>query len=300
MKIVDPSAEIIEKELAGLSVCQRIDRCASVCYQRPPKPTEEDAEAFCRHLIERGHLPALEMAVVHLMMPWQHLLDDLEGEKYLSVHWPSSDGNGIVSGSIRALMDAVTNEDHSVSEFLAHHFPVFFQPEDQEEFDGTDFVSDIGFATDEIPWQHRHVAVRVICCRAISHQLVRHRPCTFLQESQRYCRYDDEVVFIRPEWVSAEHFGEQPEFAGWAWERAMETAELRYQQMLKNGLAPQQSRTVLPESTKTEMIIYASLPEWKHIFAMRCGKGADPEMRRIMVPLREQFKSEYPEMWEEE
>ena len=54
MRIVPPSATIIEKELAGLSVCQRIDRCASVCYQRPPKPTEEDAEAFCRHLIERA------------------------------------------------------------------------------------------------------------------------------------------------------------------------------------------------------------------------------------------------------
>ena len=62
MKIIEPSADIIEKELAGLSVCQRIDRCASVCYQRQPKPTEEDAEAFCRHLIEWGHLPALEFA----------------------------------------------------------------------------------------------------------------------------------------------------------------------------------------------------------------------------------------------
>ena len=80
----------------------------------------------------------------------------------------------------------------------------------------------------------------------------------------------------------------------------METAELIYQQMLKGGLAPQQARAVLPESTKTEIIVYASLPEWKHIFAMRCDKAADPEMRRIMIPLREQFKTEYPEMWEGE
>ena len=121
-----------------------------------------------------------------------------------------------------------------------------------------------------------------------------------VHNSQRYCRYDDEVVFIRPEWVSAEHFGEQPEFAGWAWERAMETAELRYQQMLKNGLTPQQARAVLPESTKTELIVYASLPEWRHIFRMRCAKAADPEARRVMLPLREQFQAEYPEMWEGE
>ena len=52
MKIVEPSAEIIERELSALSVCQRIDRCASVCYQRPPKPSEEEAQAFCRKLIK--------------------------------------------------------------------------------------------------------------------------------------------------------------------------------------------------------------------------------------------------------
>ena len=87
MKIIEPSAVILEPELAGLSICQRIDRCASVCYQRPPKPTEEEAQAFCRKLIESGHLPALEMAVVHLAMPWQCVVD-FDGEKYLSVSWP--------------------------------------------------------------------------------------------------------------------------------------------------------------------------------------------------------------------
>ena len=79
MKIVEPSATIIEKELAGLSVCQRIDRCASVCYQRPPKPTEEEAEQFCLKLIGRGHLPALEFATIHLAMPfWDSLQSSIQ------------------------------------------------------------------------------------------------------------------------------------------------------------------------------------------------------------------------------
>lgn len=298
MKITEPSAVILEPELAGLSICQRIDRCASVCYQRPPKPTEEDAEAFCRSLIERGHLPALEFAVVHLVMPWR-LVVDFDGEKYLSVSWPSGDGPGVVSGSIRAFMEARSVFD--VRAFLAGEIETgtFFSVPSGASHD-FDSMEGIRFANPaEIPWQNKHVAVRVICSRAISHQLVRHRSCSFLQESQRYCRYDDEVTFIRPEWVSAEHFGKQPEFAGWEWEWAMDTAELIYQQMLKGGMAPQQARAVLPESTKTEIIVYASLPEWKHIFKMRCAKAADPEMRIIMVPLREQFKTEYPEMWEE-
>ena len=288
MKIIDPSAEIIEQELAGLSVCQRIDRCAATCYQRPPKPTEEDAEAFCRHLIERGHLPALEFAVVHLVMPWC-LVVDFDGEKYLSVSWPSGDGPGVVSGSIRAFMEARSVFD--VRAFLAGEIETgtFFSVPSGASHD-FDSMEGIRFATpDEIPWQHRHVAVRVICSRAISLQLVRHRPCSFLQESQRYCRYDDEVVFIRPEWADGE----------WALFRAhCETSEMMYRVRIAKGLSPQQARGALPNDTKTELIVYASLPEWKHVFAMRCGKAADPEMRRIMVPLREQFKREYPEMRE--
>ena len=300
MKITEPSATILEPELAGLSVCQRIDRLASVCYQRPPRPNEEEAEQFCRNLIERGHLPALEMAVIHLAMPWQCVVD-FDGEKYLSVSWPNGEVDGVVSGSIRAFMEAVENEDHPVFEFLSHHFPIFFRPEDQEEFDGTDFVSDIGFATDEIPWQHKHVAVRVICSRAISHQLVRHRPCSLLQESQRYCKYGDDVTFIRPEWVEigAGGVGTWPDFDSNLWALAMNSAEAGYKHLLRYGKSPQQARGVLPNDTKTELILYASLPEWLHIFKMRCAKAADPEMRKIMVPLREQFKAEYPEMWEE-
>lgn len=293
MKIVEPSATLIERELAGLSVCQRIDRLAAVCYQRPPRPTEEEAEKFCRHLIERGHLPALEMATIHLAMPWQCVVD-FDGEKYLSVSWPNGEADGVVSGSIRAFMEAVENEDHSVFEFLSHHFPIFFRPEDQEDFDGTDFVSDIGFATDEIPWQHKHVAVRVICSRSTSHQLVRHRPCAFLQESARFCKYDDGVTFIRPEWAEIESG-----LLGEMFEGQCAVSESMYRARRESGLSPQQARGALIHDVKTELIIYASLPEWLHIFKMRCGAGADPEARRIMLPLREQFKTEYPEMWEE-
>ena len=293
MKIVEPSAEIIESELAGLTLCQRIDRCAAVCYQRNPRSTPEDAEAFCRSLIERSHLPALEMAVVHLAMPWQCVVD-FDGEKYLSVLWPSGEMDGVVSGSIRALMEVLENEDHSVFEFLSRHLPLFFHPTDPDGIDATVFAGRVRFATpDEIPWQHRHVAVRVICSRAISHQLVRHRPCSFLQESQRYCRYDDEVTFIRPEWVVPRKHED------W-FSLQCSISESAYLSRRREGLSPQQARGALIHDVKTELVVYASLPEWLHIFKMRCDKAADPEMRRIMVPLREQFRTEYPEMWEGE
>ena len=584
MKIVEPSATIIEKELAGLPICQRIDRCASVCYQRPPKPTEEEAEAFCRHLIERGHLPALEMAVVHLVIPAWCIPPN---SKYMHVSQLSGD-RFVVTGSVRAMKESYKPFD--VQAFLAGELTAFFGIPygTSNDFDS---MEGIRFATpDEIPWQHKHAAVRVVCSRAISHQLVRHRPCSFLQEclsgdtmvrafsggnswsmrqlykifndprcgrarsairvrvmdkdgeivpskiisvmrskekplylvktrnnrkikasanhifftengqkrlkelspgdktfmngvdvsrdwlkheyldknrsraaiagelgmsdawlgkviarwglqkpkgmcyrgsarpgygkkgmhgeegraaisarmsgernhrwvgdrvterggrarlhrrdsamgktcpcgaeaehmhhvdrdprnnldnnieflcvachkarhsdsikiswldeivsiepcgieetydlevdrdehnfaangfivhnSQRYCRYDDEVTFIRPEWTEEDASLE----VGFA--QDCEDIERMYRTRRDpGGLSPQQARGVLSNDTKTELIMYASLPEWLHIFKMRCAKAADPEMRRIMIPLREEFKREYPEMWEGE
>ena len=66
MKIIEPSATIIEDELSQLSVCQRIAYCAGVCYQREPRKTEEEAQAFCKKMVSIGHHSTLEMAVVHL------------------------------------------------------------------------------------------------------------------------------------------------------------------------------------------------------------------------------------------
>jgi thymidylate synthase (FAD) len=287
MKIIDPSAIVIEDELAGLSIYQRIDRCASVCYQRPPKATEEEAQAFCRSMVERGHGMTLEMAQIHLVMH-DDLACDFDGLKYIEVS--GSGDEVVVSGSVRAFMDvcAVPWSLGHVSSLLSWRYRLFFPPK------GYDTLYDLDrcrFAEPhEIPWQHQYVAVQFIINRAVSHELVRHRPCSILQESQRYCRYGDEVTFIRPEWAV-----EYPLSA--AFDTDSYHAEGRYQLYLQEGLKPQQARAVLPNSTKTELIVYASLSEWKHIFNLRCSPAADPEMRRVMIPLREEFKQKYPEVF---
>lgn len=316
MKIIEPSATILEPELAGLSICQRIDRCAATCYQRPPKPTKEEAEQFCRHLIEQGHLPALEMAVVHLWMPWE-IADRYSIQKFIMVDPVNGDEStrsfshirgvsgrygreGCVTGSIRAFMEADGRTGRwARNTFLFQQYPLFFKDNTKTQVEDRVYSR---FATpEEIPWQHKHVAVRVVCSRAISHQLVRHRPCAFLQESARFCKYDDGVTFIRPEWATHEWGGgETGKMLAHTFGANCAVSEATYLYRLNNcGLSPQQARGALIHDVKTELIMYASLPEWKHIFAMRCGKAADPEMRRIMIPLREDFKREYPEMWEE-
>ena len=126
----------------------------------------------------------------------------------------------------------------------------------------------------------------------MSHELVRHRPVSFLQESQRYCRYKDDVVFIDP---TAFDFNED-EYN--IWERACNWTEQEYLTLLKTK-SPQAARTVLPNSCKTEIIVYCNLREWEHIFNRRTSPAAEPSMHEIMNPLLTEFQLRFPGMFDD-
>lgn len=286
MKIIKPSATVIEDELAALSIYQRIDACSAICYQRPPKPTEEEAQEFCRKMLEKKHFVPLEMARISVMLPTRNA-DNFLGSKYIDCE-PVSFDDCCVSGSVRAFMELEGYWMDMLKEgFLAYHYPIFFG----NYVTGIDFSSVRLALPGEIPWQHKHVAARFIVNRAVSHELVRHRPISVLQESQRYCRYEDGVTVIEPEW-----YEDGDEYDRLTWADTMYDLENIYRSLLSGKLKPQQARAVLPNSTKTELICYASLPQWKHMFDLRCSPAADPEMRRVMVPLREEFKEKYKEV----
>lgn len=285
MKIIKPSATVIEDELAALSIYQRIDACASVCYQRPPKPTEEEAQEFCRKMLSVKHMSTLEMARISVMLPTRNA-DNFLDSKYIDCE-PISFDDCCVSGSIRAFVELEGYWTDMLKEgFFAYHYPLFFG-----NYSGDIDFSSVRFALpEEIPWQHKHVAARFIVNRAVSHELVRHRPISVLQESQRYCRYEDDVAFIEPLWA------QRGDWLRSEWLKDMERDEERYKFRLLHKLSPQEAREKLPNSTKTELICYASLPQWKHMFDLRCSPAADPEMRRVMIPLREEFKEKYKEV----
>ena len=149
----------------------------------------------------------------------------------------------------------------------------------------------------ELYMRHKFQAVKIITNRAVTHELVRHRPISALQESQRYCRYSEdkfgnEVTFIDPKVFFEVGSSEYNE-----WEAACMFTEAKYLNMLRT-VSPQAARTVLPNSCKTEIIVYCNLREWSHIFAMRVDPAAEPSMREITIPLLEEFKKLYPGMFE--
>jgi len=132
------------------------------------------------------------------------------------------------------------------------------------------------------------ITVRFVTNRGVTHELVRHRLCTFAQESQRYVRYAD-VEFIRPSWwydMTMEHRA--------CLESMMELAERAYQSLTRSGMMPEQARDVLLNVTKTAIVMNANIREWRHVLSLRTSKHAHPQMRALMLPLLSELTEQYP------
>lgn len=131
-------------------------------------------------------------------------------------------------------------------------------------------------------------AVKFICPRGISHELVRHRLFSFAQESTRYCNYSKEkfgneitVIDPRPH-ITQEDFEE--------WQDDMRYFERGYFRRIANGVKPQMARGSLPIDLKTEVNVAGNAREWQHFFSQRAAAPAHPQMRELACPLLEDFR----------
>lgn len=127
---------------------------------------------------------------------------------------------------------------------------------------------------------HEDVSVKFICDRGVTHEIVRHRPASFCQESTRYCNYRNgkfggEITVIKP------CFFKENSTRYLNWFVACERAETAYNAILEDGGTPQEARDVLPNSLKTELIMTAPLMEWCHFFNLRMSPAAHPQMQEV-------------------
>ena len=153
------------------------------------------------------------------------------------------------------------------------------------------------------------ITVKFICDRGVSHELVRHRMASFAQESTRYCNYgnDENIQFIIPCWLDIpEHVCKHKEdiekisnFEKKMWMNSMLLLESAYNVLIVKGWSPQQARAVLPNSLKTEINVSANIREWRHIFKLRTSKAAHPQMRELMCPLLDEFKTKIPILFDD-
>jgi thymidylate synthase (FAD) len=138
------------------------------------------------------------------------------------------------------------------------------------------------------------MTVRFITNRGVTHELVRHRLCSFAQESTRYVKYDGEMEFIKPVW-----FNDSSQITRDLWLKSCNVSETLYKFLLSEEWQPQQAREVLPNSLKTEIVVKANLREWRHIFQLRCSSKAHPQMHSLMRPLLDEVKKIMPVLFDD-
>ena len=145
--------------------------------------------------------------------------------------------------------------------------------------------------------EHGSLTVRFVCDRGVSHEIVRHRMASYCQESTRYCNYGkgkfgEEITVIEP------CFWPEGSDLYWAWKNACLISEQCYFSLLKSGATPQEARSVLPNSLKTEVVMTANIREWRHFLKLRCSPAAHPQMRVVANMLLTLLKQTYPVFFE--
>ena len=163
--------------------------------------------------------------------------------------------------------------------------------------------------------EHGGMTAKFIVDRGVSHEIVRHRLASYTQESTRYCNYSkdkfgNEITVIKPcffsdcfgETLTDETLVERLGYTAWdeaSWAEAMLECEERYFELLQCGRSPQEARSVLPNSLKTEVIMTANWREWRHFLRLRGASDAHPQIQEVARPLLNELHEKIPVLFDD-
>ena len=106
--------------------------------------------------------------------------------------------------------------------------------------------------------------------RACSHQLVRHRHCSFTQRSQRYCS-EDGFECVTPKSIDEDEFKDDLAVVAWA-----------YKAYQLNGVPNEDARYILPNACTTSLYLSCNLRELIHMANERLCVRAQWEIRDLV------------------
>ena len=341
MKIIEPSATYLNKD--RVSPTFFIEQIGRTCYKSLDKITEGSDKKFVKILIKSKHYAMVEHFWIHCVADctYRDFMEDLNffstsvlanmgNANDLVKHIEITDcGNHqYISMPIRVAIEMLDMQNNSkywdgctFFQFLtacASQYGDFFIDAPVSDMDSVfdfyleeDFIrllwEDLAYFNDEIRksemMKHRTHCIKFITDRGVTHELVRHRPCSFAQESQRYCNYSKDkfggdITFIKPFFFNRNP--ETPDSVKFdtsnysIWLASCESSENAYMRLIENGATPQEARTVLPNSVKTEIIMTANEVEWQHILDLRYHgvTGAPhPQMKELMTLIYPQLVS---------
>lgn len=146
--------------------------------------------------------------------------------------------------------------------------------------------------------EHEKITVKFICDRGVSHEIVRHRIASYSQESTRYCNYYQdkfgrELTLIKP------CFWEEGQEQYEIWKSNMQMIEDNYNNLISLGAKPEEARSILPNSLKTEIVVTMNMREMRHFLKLRTSLKAHPQMRQVACMLLGELKEKLPVLFED-
>lgn len=285
MKLIESSVQIIEEK----DPYKMIELAGRTCYKSEDKITENSAKEFVDRMIKLGHGAMLEHGTIYLTIDGEDPnLSKIQSNPHTKVNLVPyevlTEGNYTISYKAYITTNIRVLVENNLKELLCYQV----EPTEHHE---------------------KRITAKFICDRATANQFVRHRVFSFAQESQRYCNYNkdkfnNELTFIKPTWLDIPT-GDYTYWDGdWCdidnmkiqlpsdngvadnflW--CLNNAGMQYRLLINKGLKPQEARGVLPNATKTELVMTGFESDWEHFFELRCSGAAHPDAKKLADELK--------------
>ena len=275
MRLIESKAEYIPQEEGLEGIYKQIELAGRTAYHSLDKITPDSAKSFVDRMIKSKHGAALEHGTVYLK--FEDLADN-DIVRYIENPYSTVGKELCITSNLRVLQE-------------------------------NNWLDDLQYLCSSTEFHEKRYTMRFTCSRAIAQELTRHRVFSFLMESQRYINYSKErhggeINYIMPSWYLRANVTQQKAFM-----HIIRDAESYYMALLgkwddkkpdrrfktgfkDNPLTPQQARDVLPNATKTELIMTGFASDWRFFFDLRYyGKTGKPHPD--MELLASKAKSEF-------
>ena len=294
MKLIKSSYQIIEPTGYTIDdIYKSIELAGRVSHKSEDKITEDSAKTFVGRMLNMKHLATCEFGTVYLEY---HVQDpSVIGEPN---YYKQQE-------ELNSLIKKYANNKYSCIK-VNHYYDTVFITSNYRVLVENNWLGDLRYLCIPTSFHERRYTVKFICDRGVTHEFVRHRPFSFMQESTRYCNYskgkfNNELTFIIPCWSNIEEqdYGDifnvkEPNNTlapnEYAFIDALRTSEAHYIGMVSNDWKPEQARAILPNALKTELYMCGYAEDWKHFFELRDDKQhAHPQAYELAHPLHEEF-----------
>ena len=284
MKLIESSVQIIEEK----DPYKMIELAGRTCYKSEDKITENSAKEFVDRMIKLGHGAMLEHGTIYLK------IDKTEDGHLPPARLYWSDGNHKKYTRVRK---------HGNSIYVTTNLRVIVE---------NNRLDDLQYQVEPTEHHEKRITAKFICDRGVSHEFVRRRVFSFAQESTRYCDYSkdkfgNDITYIIPSWLDLP----EGKYSNWdndwcdvselkllypevdnlsdpanCFLQSIKNAEYYYFMLINRGWKPQQARQVLPNATKTELVMTGFESDWEHFFELRCSGAAHPDAKKLADELK--------------